>query len=363
MIDSTKKYKRLFKVGGLRYLISDIWMDHYKKLETLVTVIDDEFTSYLPASKIDETLEYGKNLHTRSDFENYHKDFTVYMDSALNFFNDFKQKVIIEKEDLITFMDYATGFFPYYSKTEFFYTDLAYTVAQQKNDEKIHENLKRLGELKNTAREKLNTIFFGTNSYLSDFLDKISEKFTLNRNDLEYYSKEEIYQLFDGLKVSSKNISMRKKAFIMKGDSSNKLETIVGEDAIKIIGSFSESQNKNMEVLKVIKGIIANKGKAEGSAKIIRADYDNFDALGEKVEEMNPGDILFAETTSPELIQACKKASAIVTDQGGLLSHAAIISRELNIPCIVGTNDATKVFKDGDKVEVDADNGIVKKIN
>jgi len=51
-----------------------------------------------------------------------------------------------------------------------------------------------------------------------------------------------------------------------------------------------------------------------------------------------------------------------VTDQGGMLSHAAIISRELGVPCIVGTVNATKVFKDGDMVEVDADKGIIRKI-
>ena len=57
-----------------------------------------------------------------------------------------------------------------------------------------------------------------------------------------------------------------------------------------------------------------------------------------------------------------KKASAIITDEGGLSCHAAIVARELGIPCIIGTKIATKVLKDGDRVEVDADKGIVKKI-
>ena len=58
-----------------------------------------------------------------------------------------------------------------------------------------------------------------------------------------------------------------------------------------------------------------------------------------------------------------KKAAAIVTDEGGLTAHAAIVARELSIPCIVGTKFATRAFKDGDMVEVDADRGIVSKIN
>ena len=78
---------------------------------------------------------------------------------------------------------------------------------------------------------------------------------------------------------------------------------------------------------------------------------------------MNKGDVLVAETTSPEFMPACTKAAAIITNQGGLLSHAAVISRELHIPCVVGLKIATKVFKDGDLIEVDADKGIMKILN
>ena len=60
------------------------------------------------------------------------------------------------------------------------------------------------------------------------------------------------------------------------------------------------------------------------------------------------------------MIIAIKKAKAIVTDEGGVTSHAAVVSRELGIPCVIGTKLATKVFKDGDFVEVDAEKGIVK---
>ncbi len=57
-----------------------------------------------------------------------------------------------------------------------------------------------------------------------------------------------------------------------------------------------------------------------------------------------------------------KKAKALVTDQGGVTCHAAIIAREYNKPCVIGTKIATKVFKDGEMVEVDAEKGIVKKV-
>ncbi len=71
---------------------------------------------------------------------------------------------------------------------------------------------------------------------------------------------------------------------------------------------------------------------------------------------------MVAHTTFPALVPAMKKASAIITDDGGLTCHAAIVSRELQTPCVVGTKHATKILHDGDVVEVDANNGIVKKL-
>jgi len=76
--------------------------------------------------------------------------------------------------------------------------------------------------------------------------------------------------------------------------------------------------------------------------------------------KMKKGDILVSIATQPNLIPAMKKAAAFVTEQGGVTSHAAIVAREMNIPCVIGTKIVTKVFKDGDEVEVDATKGLVK---
>ncbi|MFH0977765.1 MAG: PEP-utilizing enzyme [Candidatus Woesearchaeota archaeon] len=113
---------------------------------------------------------------------------------------------------------------------------------------------------------------------------------------------------------------------------------------------IEEDFHKIMEV----KGLPASQGKALG---IVRLLLDIRDL--NKVEKDN---VLVAVYTYPAIVVAMEKASAIVTDQGGLLSHAAIVSREMHKPCIVGTGIATRVFKDGDLVEVDATNGIVKRI-
>jgi phosphoenolpyruvate synthase/pyruvate phosphate dikinase len=82
-----------------------------------------------------------------------------------------------------------------------------------------------------------------------------------------------------------------------------------------------------------------------------------------KLSELNKvenGDVLVAKMTTPDYMMAIHKAVAIVTDEGGVTCHAAIVSREFNLPCIVGTKNATQVLSDGDIVEVDADHGIVR---
>ena len=75
---------------------------------------------------------------------------------------------------------------------------------------------------------------------------------------------------------------------------------------------------------------------------------------------MRTGRILVAPLTVPQLLPVLRKAAAIVTDTGGITSHAAIVSRELGIPCIVGTSRASTALRDGQKVRVDADRGIVE---
>lgn len=106
---------------------------------------------------------------------------------------------------------------------------------------------------------------------------------------------------------------------------------------------------------RVIKGTVANRGKAIGSVRIIRKKRD--------VQDMQRGEILISPMTTPDVFPAMRKALAVVTDEGGMLCHAAIMSRELHIPCIIGTKVASEVYRNGDTVEVDAIKGIIKKLH
>ncbi len=107
----------------------------------------------------------------------------------------------------------------------------------------------------------------------------------------------------------------------------------------------------NVKDTRLFRGTTASTGKTQGKVLIIKSMKD---AVGKKDY------VLVSVMTTPDLMPAMKKAKAIITDEGGLTSHAAIISRELGIPCIIGTKIATKVLKDGQLVEVDANKGIVR---
>lgn len=112
---------------------------------------------------------------------------------------------------------------------------------------------------------------------------------------------------------------------------------------------------KSYEEVDDIRGITACTGRAVGTVRVIKSARDAGD-----IEE---GDILVAVMTRPDYIHGMKKAGAIVTNEGGVTCHAAIVSRELGIPCIIGTKVATEVLRDGDTVEVNANHGWVKKVS
>ncbi len=116
------------------------------------------------------------------------------------------------------------------------------------------------------------------------------------------------------------------------------------------------SQKRNVEKEKaegevILKGLPASPGIASGKVKIIKSKKE----LG----KIKKGDILVTEMTDPDMVPAMKKAAAIVTDKGGVTSHAAIVSRELGVPCVVGTREATKKLKEGQIVTVDGAKGEV----
>ena len=167
---------------------------------------------------------------------------------------------------------------------------------------------------------------------------------------MNYVSNQEIIGFLKGRKLPNK-IEIQKRLnhlyvyYYEKG-----AHFIYDEKMIrKIQEMVADSVNESQE----IKGIIAQKGKVSGRVVLVHNKKDL-----EKINE--DGIVLVARFTMPDYTPAMQIASAFVTEEGGVTSHAAIIARELKKPCIVGTGNCTKVLKDGDMVEVDAERGIVR---
>ncbi len=121
-----------------------------------------------------------------------------------------------------------------------------------------------------------------------------------------------------------------------------------------IIVTASIIQSTVAAAAEMVKGVVAYRGKATGAVKILYTPQD--------IGKVAVGDVLVTNMTIPAYLSAMHRAVAFVTNEGGITCHAAILARELKKPCITGTKIATQIFKDGDRVEVDAENGIARKL-
>lgn len=183
--------------------------------------------------------------------------------------------------------------------------------------------------------------------YLDKNIKEINRNTSINYSLLRYLTFEELFVFLSNKKLPSlQTLKERQRGtvlFCSKGGS----VIYIGKDAIKIKESIKEKTSKEK-----IKGLSVIKGIVNGKVKVIKDLND----LG----KFKPGYILVTPMTRPQFNKVLKKAIAIITDEGGMLCHAAILAREFKIPCIVGTKIATKVLKNEDKVEVNANTGIVR---
>lgn len=209
--------------------------------------------------------------------------------------------------------------------------------------------LKKLGDLRFSLRKKGEPVFY---ILLGVLLKEIARRFNLKFSDLLFYTINELKRTFSGKKLQERVTQDRKRGYALLF-LRNKQTLLTGKKFKELYNEIILSKPKIEE----LRGWAAMKGSVSGKVHLIlhrRRD------ISEEVAAFKRGEILVTEMTRPDTVLACKKAAAILTDEGGVTSHAAIISREFKIPCIVGTKIATQVLKDGDLVEVDADKGIVK---
>lgn len=183
-------------------------------------------------------------------------------------------------------------------------------------------------------------------------LVECSRRRKIPKTDLLNLFSFELEQLLLG-KSFDEEFKKRKKSFALVL-ASKKLELIYPPLADEYWEIYSEKVDGQV---KEIKGVVASTGETPLISGRVRIILDPH-----KASDFKEGSILVAPMTSPDYIYVMRKSIAIITDTGGLTSHAAIVSRELGVPCIVGTKVATQALKDGDLVEVDANKGIIRKL-
>jgi phosphohistidine swiveling domain-containing protein len=202
--------------------------------------------------------------------------------------------------------------------------------------------------LRNRVKKVSQQIWFAYNTLAKQF------SLDLNIATKDFYQLT-YHEVLDSVKkgkisVSEKEIAERHNGFVV-GVLEGEEILLTGDVVDKLFIYFNP---KNIDNVDAFSGSVASRGFVKGVVRVI-TNIQNINKLEE-------GDILVTSMTTPDFIVAMKRAGAIVTDEGGLSCHAAIVSREMKKPCIIGTKIATKVLKDGDLVEVDAERGVVKRL-
>lgn len=186
---------------------------------------------------------------------------------------------------------------------------------------------------------------------LFPLVENVAKHLKLTIDDCLYHSEAELRKKLIGEDLSI-DVAARKEmwAIFVVDDE---YEIYSGEASVEKLKK-EQSVSRGIENTSEVKGQSAFKGNVKGKAKIVLDPHD--------IPKVEKGDVLVAVMTFPSYIAAMERAVAFVTDEGGILCHASIIAREMKKPCVISTKMATKVFKDGDIIEVDANIGIVKKI-
>lgn len=206
--------------------------------------------------------------------------------------------------------------------------------------------LRQAAHLKNFYRGGLAQV---TYFYFNPLMAEIGHRIKTPAGFLKDITDREMEALMRGEKINFSEIKRRTKEFYVTGCFKKKFFLVYGEKAKQLERKyFGELAKEGGD----LKGTTAHKGVVRGIATVV-LNYDDFG----KVKQ---GDILIASNTTPDFMPVLGKLKAIVTELGGMTSHAAIVARELNKPAIIGVKNVTKIIKDGDMVEVDADQGIVK---
>lgn len=352
-----EQYDFLWLVNNQSFLASSIWASiEYPQYHFLVTCRHGEHRLYVAKKDRNRLAAIGYRHYT-TEFPKFRKRMSAALGESKKLVNNarrsdprhlsHKELADIAEKLIASFL----ALWSVYFFTETFCLDTVERAIKKRGP--LHRQLKR--RVKEVQKARLHVRWMLNASWFEDdhnvlrpIYNNIARR--LGRQDLSSYHYQELLAALCGKKLP--NVDRRVHVW----GKFNGWRPITGRRAETIIRLF----DRHFFSSKELKGQIARPGYYRGRVKIV--PFDLKINISQKIAEMKRGDVLVTGSTGPEMILACKKAGAIVTEERGITSHAAIISRELGIPCIIGTKVATQVLKDGDWVEVDAHKGIIRKI-
>lgn len=230
--------------------------------------------------------------------------------------------------------------YPYFMITV--YGGIFEREAEKKDSEEAKEITEIMIKLRYFGRENWNKAHELTRRLFAE----TARRLNLSIENLKFLKPAEIIGLLNKKNLNTnETIKQRQKCYFFHKNGKFELKE---NQTFKIEQEITPETNE-------ITGRGTFHAKITGKARIINNKGD--------LEKVNQGDIIVLRMTTPDLVcEAMKKAAAIITDEGGITCHAAVVSREFNIPALIGTRFATKIFKDNDKIEVDTEKGIARKL-
>jgi phosphoenolpyruvate synthase/pyruvate phosphate dikinase len=199
---------------------------------------------------------------------------------------------------------------------------------------------------------------YGENVFVPRYTEWLADNIDGNysASDLRYVTHREFLDFIEKSKVLPKKSELidRAKYFLGFYCPIGKEKYLSGDNALREVARLElfKEIDSSVGAVDEFSGQVAFKGKVTGKVVLVSKRED--------MAKFKDGEIIVSPMTEPGYIPIMKKASAFITNEGGLLCHAAIVAREMKKPCIIGTKIATKVLKDGMTVEVDANTGLVK---
>ncbi|MDE1810493.1 MAG: hypothetical protein KGH66_00400 [Candidatus Micrarchaeota archaeon] len=245
------------------------------------------------------------------------------------------------------FSDYVKNIKNETAKDQMSYDGVIKLLKPSKSERALFDRTRRLTYIKDFKDDAKRVRFCDAQLMYGE----IAKRMGMTLKDVSYMTAEEITGfLGKGTKVKKSLIEERTKGFVLYYDKGHKVRCVSGDG---IGRALEEIGYKTAAVgLGEIKGTVASQGYAKGRAIIVKSMAD--------LHKVKKGDIMVAIATVPDFVPAMERASGIIAEEGGITSHAAIVSRELRLPCIVGATNVTRIIRDGDMLELDATNGKVK---